>query len=322
MQNFIERRRWLRKVQLPTEHDFSRARVAVRQHLSPTRLMPLPGNLWLKLESRQPVGAFKVRGAVAAVSRLPAGSRVVTASAGNHAIGVAWAAIKLGQQATIVVPGNVSTRKLEILQEMDAEVVQIGTSFDDAEAHALQLAESGITYISAYNDPHVIAGQATVLEELLSEIEGDFTVIVPVGGGGLIAGVAARAAKVTDRTISVVGVEAEASQAVSASVAAGKVIDVPIGETLADGLAGNLEPDSITVDILKQYPPTFSTVTEAQIRAAIRELYADHDLVAEGAAATSYAAMKSLEIDGPVVALITGRNIERDTLEAVITGKD
>lgn len=246
----------------------------------------------------------------------------MTASAGNHAIGVAWAALKLNQHATIVVSGNVSPRKLEILQEMDAEIVQIGMSFDDAEAHALQLAEGGVTYVSAYNDPHVIAGQATVLEELLAQIEGNFTVIMPVGGGGLIAGVAMRAAKVTDRTISVIGVEADASQAVSAAVAAGKVIDVPIGETLADGLAGNLEPGSITIDILKAYPPMFTTVDEGQIRAAIRELYADHDLVAEGAAATSYAAMQSLNIDGPVVALITGRNIARDTLETVITGKE
>src|SRR5690606_24889435 len=136
---------------------------------------------------------------------------------------------------------------------------------------------------------------ATVMEELLAQIEGDFTVIVPVGGGGLIAGVAMRAAKVTDRDLWVIGVEAEESQAVSSSVAAGEVVDVPIGETLADGLAGNLEPGSITVDILKTHPPTFTSVSETQIRSAIRELYVDHDLVAEGAAATSYAAMKALE---------------------------
>lgn len=311
----------MRRVQLPTEHDFSRARVAVRQHLEPTRLMPLPGNRWLKLESRQPAGAFKVRGAIAALSRLPGGSRIVTASAGNHAIGIAWAALKLKQQATIVVPETASPRKLEILQEMDAEILQIGTSFDDAEAHALKLAEAGSTYISAYNDPHVIAGQATVLEELLRQIEGDFTVIVPVGGGGLIAGVAMRAAKVTDREITVIGVEAEASRAVSASVAAGEVIDVPIGEMLADGLAGNVEPGSISVDILKEHPPEFVSVNEDQIRAAIGELYADHDLVAEGAAATSYAAMKSQAIDGPVVALITGRNIDRELLREIVSNQ-
>lgn len=308
----------MRHVKLPTEHDFSHARVAVRQHLQPTRLMPLENGQYLKLESRQPTGAFKVRGAIAAMSRLPAGTRVVTASAGNHAIGTAWAAQKLNQHATIVVPETVSPRKLEIIQEIGAEIVQIGTSFDDAEAHTLELAENGITYISAYNNPHVIAGQATVFEELLTEIEGDFTVIVPVGGGGLIAGVAMRAAKVTDRKIAVVGVEAEASQAVSTSVAAGHTVDVEIGDTLADGLAGNLEPGAITVDILIQNPPTFVTVNEDEIAGAIESLYAKYDLVAEGAAAAGYAAMQKLETDGTVVSLITGRNIAQNVLQRIV----
>lgn len=302
----------MREVRLPIESDFDRARIAVRQMLAPTRLMPLTGNRWLKLESRQPTGAFKVRGAVAALSRLPAGAKIVTASAGNHAIAVAWAAEKLGHRATIVVPGTVSPRKLEILRDMDADVQLVGELFDDAEAHAMQLADEGSVYISAYNDPHVIAGQGTVLDELLAQIDGDFTVIVPTGGGGLIAGVAMRAARVRDRRISVIGVEAEASQAVSAAVAAGEVVDVPVGETLADGLAGNLEPGSITVDILKAHPVRFTTVDETQIAAAIRALYVEHDLVAEGAAATSYAAMESLNLEGTVVALITGRNIARE----------
>lgn len=308
----------MRQVKHPTEHDFSRARVAVRQNLQPTRLMPIAGNRWLKLESRQPAGAFKVRGAIAALSRLPSGANIVTASAGNHAIGIAWSAQKLGHNATIVVPGTVSPAKLEILEEMGAEIIKIGSSFDDAENHALHLAEEGATYISAYNDPHVIAGQATVLDELLVQIDGDFTVIVPVGGGGLIAGIATRAASVTDRRVTVIGVEAEASRAVSMSVAAGRVIEVEIGETLADGLAGNIEAGSVTVDILKQHTPAFVAVSEQQIRAAIRELYIEHDLVAEASAATSYAAMQTLSSDNPVVALITGRNIARDLLREIV----
>lgn len=311
----------MRQVQQPTESDFNRARVAVRMHLQPTRLMPLPGNRWLKLESRQPAGAFKVRGAIAALSRVPSGAHIVTASAGNHAIGVTWSAEKLGHRATIVVPENVSPRKLEILDEMGANVVQIGTSFEEAEAHALQLADEGGIYISAYNDPHVIAGQATVLEELLQQLPGDFTVIVPVGGGGLVAGIAMRAARVSDRNITVIGVEAAASQAVSTSVAAGEVVEVPIGETLADGLAGNLEPGSVTVDILKMHTPTFVTVDEPEIAAAIRSLYVDHDLIAEGAAATSYAVMQSMDVSGPVVAVITGRNIAREVHQACVGGE-
>lgn len=308
----------MRNVKLPTEHDFSRARVAVRQHLEPTRLMPLAHNRLLKLESRQPTGAFKVRGAIAALSRLPAGANIVTASAGNHAIGIAWTAQKLEMNATIVVPETVSPKKLEILQDMNANIVQIGTSFDDAEKHALELASKGGTYVSAYNDPHVIAGQATVLEDLLDQIEGDFTVVVPVGGGGLIAGIAMRAAKVTERQITIIGVEAEASLAVSTSVATGHTVDIDVADTLADGLAGNLEPGSITVDILKANSPTFVSVSEDQIRAGIRELYLQHDLVAEGAAATSYAAMQTVNHHQPVVALITGRNISRDLLRDIV----
>lgn len=309
----------MRAVKQPTEHDLARARIAVRQHLQPTRLMPLPGSSWLKLESRQPTGAFKIRGAIAALSRLPTGSHIVTASAGNHAIGIAWSAQKLGQKATIVVPENVSPAKLEILQEMHATIVQVGTSFDDAEQHVLQMAADGANYISGYNDPHVIAGQATILDELLDEIDGDFTVIVPVGGGGLISGTVMRAATVTDRTIRVIGVEAEASRAVSTSVAAGRVVDVEVGETLADGLAGNIEDGSVTVDILREHPVEFLAVSETQIRAAIRGLYLDHDLVAEGSAATSYAAMQSVTTSQPVVALITGRNIATDIFREIVT---
>lgn len=308
----------MRQVKFPTEHDFSRARVAVNQHLQPTRLMSLSSNRFLKLESRQPTGAFKVRGAVAALSRLPTGAIIVTASAGNHAIGIAWSAQKLGHTATIVVPQTVSAAKLEILQEMDANIVQIGTSFDDAEAHALELARRGAIYISAYNDPHVIAGQATVLEDLLTQIDGDFTVVVPVGGGGLISGIVMRAAKVTDRKITVIGVETEASRAVSTAVATGHIVDVSVSETLADGLAGNLEPGSITIDILRHHSPEFVSVNEKQIKDAIREIYVRHDLVAEGAAATSYAAMQSVDHHHPVVALITGRNIARNILEEIV----
>ena len=292
--------------------------MAVQTYLKPTRLMPLAGNRWLKLESQQPVGAFKVRGAISVMSRYPAGTRVVTASAGNHAIGVAWAAQALNQHATVVMPENASTRKIEILKDMGTDIVLVGSSFDDAEAHALELAESGLTYISAYNDPHVIAGQATVLDELLAQIEGDFTVIVPVGGGGVIAGIAMRAAQERDRSITVIGVETESSQAVSASVAAGHVVDIEIGESIADGLAGGIEDGSVTVDILVEYAPKLMVVSEAGIRAAIRELYVEHDLVTEGSAAISYAAMKTIASPGPVIALITGRNISRELLQEIV----
>lgn len=308
----------MRQVRLPTERDFDRARVAVRQTLRPTPLLELPGNRWLKLESQQPSGAFKVRGAIAALSRIPAGSKIVTASAGNHAIGVAWAAANLGQHATIVVPANASPRKLDILHDMGANVVAVGESFEDAEAHALRLADEGLTYISAYNDPHVIAGQGTIVDELVKQIDDDFMIVVPVGGGGLISGIVTRASTTPNRTIKVVGVEAKASQAISASVKAGEVVQVDIADTLADGLAGNLEIGSITVDILSRLTPVFMTVDEIQIREAIRTLYLQHDLTAEGAAATAFAAMKQIRVDMPVVAILSGRNIANETLHEIV----
>lgn len=311
----------MRRVRIPTDADLERARVAVRQHLQPTRVMPLADGNWLKLELRQPTGAFKVRGAIAALSRLALGTPIVTASTGNHAVAIAWAANRLGHRPTIVVPVTISPRKLELLQEMNANVLQVEGGGDAAEAHALEMAANGSIYVSPYNDPHVIAGQATVLDELLDQIAGDFTLIVPVGGGGLISGSSLRSAKVTDRNISIIGVEAEASMPVSTSVAAGQVVDVEVRETLADGLAGNLEPGSVTVDILRQHRPTFLSVTEAEIGAAMRALYVEHDLVAEGSAATAYAALQRVRVDEQVVAIITGRNIAEDSHQAIVSAR-
>lgn len=315
------RRSTMRHVQQPTRMDMDRARIAVRQHLHPTPLLAISRYQWLKLDSQQPSGAFKVRGAVAALSRLPSGSHVVTASAGNHAIGVAWAAGTLGHQATIVVPGNASPRKLEILEDMGVNIIPIGTSYDEAEAHALQLAEEGLIYISAYNDPHVIAGQGTILDELVDRIEGNFTVMVPVGGGGLASGIALRAGMIPDRTIRIIGVEAEASQAVSTAVRERHIVPVEVHETLADGLAGNLEEGAITPTILREHGVEFVTVSEGQIENALRTLYLHHDLRAEGAAAVSYAAMQMLDIEGDVVSLITGRNIDDSVLSRIISSR-
>lgn len=309
----------MRHVQKPTASDMDRARVAVRQHLATTPLLPISRYEWLKLDSQQPSGAFKVRGAIAALSRLPKGATVVTASAGNHGIGIAWAADTLGQKATIVVPENASPRKLAVLEEMGADVIRHGTTFDEAEAHALALAESGLTYISAYNDPHVIAGQATVLDELIDRIEGNFTVFVPVGGGGLAAGMAIRADMIKNRSIRVIGVETESSPAVSTAMRAGETVEIDVAPSLADGLAGNLEGGAITAEILRERGVEMISVSEKQIEEAIRTLYLKHDLRAEGAAAVSFAAMKAYPVDGDMVAIISGRNIDEKLLQDILS---
>lgn len=311
----------MRNVPHPTSNDLDNAHAIIREYLLPTPLLQMDQSTWLKLETQQPVGSFKIRGAVAALARLESGSRVVTASAGNHALGIAWAARQLNIEAIIVVPTSASPRKLELLEDMGANIVKHGGSFDDAEAHALSLAADGCHFISAYNDPHVIAGQASIIDELAAEVDGDFTVVAPVGGGGLVAGLAIGAARVPGRTVRVVGVEAKNSPAMSAAVAAGHAVRVDIEETLADGLAGNLEPGSTTVEIISRQGVPLLSVSEEQIADAIRDLYVQHDIVAEGAAAVTWAAMHQHRFHSPVIGIITGRNIPDSLLQRIVRGQ-
>lgn len=313
-----------RTVSVPSSDDLNAARQIVSQHLLPTPLIGTGEWSWLKLESLQPTGAFKVRGALAALSGVTPGERVVTASAGNHALGVAWAARRLRIPATIVVAKTAAPVKIDKLRALETDLLLHGASYDEAEDYAIEMAANGARFLSAYNDTHVIAGQATVLDEVLAQLPEDdlpLTLIAPVGGGGLLAGIALRASEVTNRDIRLIGVEAEESLAVSSSVAAGKTIDVPVGETLADGLSGNVEAHSVTVDILRDHHVRFEAVSEAQIRSAIRWLFRERGLVAEGAAATTIAALHA-DIDAPqeghVVSLITGRNITWPTLRGIL----
>lgn len=316
-----------RIVSIPTADDLDAARQIVSRHLLPTPLIASGERSWLKLESLQPTGAFKVRGALAALSGIEEGERIVTASAGNHALGVAWASQRLGAPATIVVAETASPLKIEKLRDLGADLVLYGRSYDAAEAHAINLASDDGRFLSAYNDTQVIAGQATVLDEILVQLPDDslpLTLIVPVGGGGLLSGIAIRASEIRNRDTQLIGVEAEESLAVSASVVAGRTVDVHVGETLADGLSGNVETGSVTIDILHKQHVRFESVSEEQIRAAIRWLFRTHGLVAEGAAATTIAVRHAgidLPQDGHIVSLITGRNITWPTLRDILDTK-
>jgi threonine dehydratase len=262
----------------------------------------------LKLETSQPMGAFKVRGALAAISALEEGRRVVTASAGNHGLGVAWAAARLGRLATVVVPEHASPAKVAALRAYPIELIEHGAGYDDAEAYALRLgARHGAAFVSPYNDPAVIAGQGTIGLELDAQTGGELTVVASVGGGGLLAGLQLWAQ--TREEIHLVGVESSESRAVSAAIAAGRIEPMPVGPTIADGLAGNLEPGSVTPAMLAHVP--LLSVDDAEIRVAIRWLFAQHGLVAEGAGAAAVAAVLAgkLQPTGPLVVVISGRNI-------------
>jgi threonine dehydratase len=304
----------------------SRAREIVARYLAATPLIAyggagLPVPVHLKYEGAQPTGSFKVRGAVTALSAYAAeGVPVVTASAGNHALGIAHAAELLGVRATVVVPRNGSPAKIRALRDYPIDLVLEGDDYDAAEHHALTLAESGMRYVSAYNDPQVIAGQSTLVGEVADSLGEDFTVVVPTGAGGLVAG-SALAARRAARDIRVIGVESDACHAVSAAVTAGGVVRVPVGDTIADGLVGNLEPGSITPGIIRACGVRLVSVEEAAIRRAVREFALGTGLIAEGSSAAALAALRTglVPSDRPVVLIVSGRNITPGLLAGILT---
>ena len=293
--------------------------VAAALPATPLVASPALGDgLWLKLETCQPTGSFKVRGALAALSAAGTSRSVVTASTGNHALGVAWAAHRLGIPATVVVPGSASPVKLAALQRFPATVVVHGDSYEQAEQHARSLASNGLRYLSASSDPDLIAGQATVGIELLTQLPGTLTVACGVGGGGLAAGLGLAASRTGRMTI--IGVEAAASPAMSTALRAGQVTPVTVGDTLADGLAGNLEPGSITVNLIRRLVRSLVSVTEEEIANGIRYLAREHGLIAEGAGAVPVAAVLAgkIPVSGQTVTVLTGRNIAEQTLAHVL----
>ncbi len=227
----------------------------------------------LKLENLQPTGSFKVRGAESAVSAIAAegsGPRLITASSGNHGIAVARAAARHGLAVTILVGGSVSPAKLERLRELETDrcTVEIfGRDTDDTEPEARRRDGLGAgVYVSPYNDPNVIAGQGTVGVEILEEWPDVDTIVVPVGGGGLIGGIGLWV-KTISPTVRLVGVQPEASPPMYAFLGTGSARRVAIGPTLADGVAGNIERGSITLRLAKRLVDEVVVVDEEAIAA-------------------------------------------------------
>ena len=311
----------MRSVAAPTRAELDAAGEAVAGRLAPTPLVrahALGDDVWLKLESLQPTGAFKVRGALAALSALPAGTEVVTASAGNHGLGVAWAATALGRRATVVVPETASPAKLAALERFDVQLVRNGPSYDEAEACALELASSGAVYVSAYNDPRVIAGQATIGRELDTQLPRPLTVVCPLGGGGMASGLGLWAS-MRDGT-RVVAVECDRSPAFRTALDAGRIESFEPRPTIADGLGGNLEPGAITFELVRDHVSAVVAAAEDELEDAIRFMITATGLVVEGAAAAAVAAVRAGRVGGgaPVVVVISGRNIARDRLAALL----
>ena len=279
--------------------------------------------IYHKLENLQMSGSFKERGALNCLLTLSDEQKqrgVVAASAGNHAQGVAFHASRLGIPATIVMPEYTPLIKVTNTRNFGADVILSGSDFDEAFAEAQKLTQQeGWTFVHPFDDLAVIAGQGTIGLELLEQNPYLDCVLVPVGGGGLIAGIAV-AMKETNPRIRIVGVESAALPAMKASHDAGELVDVPVGRTIADGIAVRRVGD-LTFDLVERYVDDLVTVSEDAIANAILRLLETEKTVAEGAgAAPSAAALAGLSgVTGKrVCCLVSGGNIDVNILSRII----
>ncbi|TBU75493.1 MULTISPECIES: hydroxyectoine utilization dehydratase EutB [Phytopseudomonas] len=291
-----------------------------------TRLLGVP--VWLKLESQQATGSFKLRGASNAVAQLSAEQQrlgVVTASTGNHGRALAFAASQLGVKATVCLSELVPANKVRAIRELGAEVVVTGRSQDDAQLEALRIArEQGATFIPPFDHPHVIAGQGSLGLEILEQCPDVCDVLVPLSGGGLFAGVAL-AIKGTSPAIRTHGISMRLGAAMHASLQAGHPIEVEELPTLADSLGGGIGLDNrYTFGLTRELCDQVHLLDEAAIARGIRHAYREELLVVEGAAAVGIAALLDglIEPRGPVVVVVSGRNIDIDQHLRVLNGAD
>ena len=280
--------------------------------------------IYLKTENLQVTGSFKLRGAYYKISQLTDEQRaagILACSAGNHAQGVALAATRMGAKSVICMPDGAPISKVEATRALGAEVCLVPGAYDDAYEHARKLeAETHATFIHPFNDEEVIAGQGTIGLEILEQLNEVDAVVVPIGGGGLIAGVA-YAIKALRPDVKVYGVQAENASAMAQSLHGHKIVSLDRVATFADGIAVKV-PGDLTFSLIEQYVDDIVTVTEDEIATAILALIEKQKLIAEGAGAVSVAAAMfgKIPIKGKrVVCLVSGGNIDVNILSRVIT---
>lgn len=282
----------------------------------------LSGNdVYLKPENLQHTGAFKLRGAYNKISQLTDAEKakgVITASAGNHAQGVAYAAKKLGVKAVICMPATTPILKVEGTKALGAEVVLHGDGFDDAYAHSLKLQkEKGYVYIHPFNDREVLLGQGTTALEIIDAQKDIDAILVPIGGGGFASGVAL-ATKLVNPNVKVYGVEPANAACMKAALKQDKIVTLPSADTVADGCAVKTAGD-LTFAFCKKYLDGIITVSEMEIMGALLSLIEKHKLIAEGAGVLSLAALTKLPFKGKkVAAIVSGGNIDISTISALI----
>lgn len=281
------------------------------------------GEVYLKCENRQKTGSFKIRGAsnkIAALVERGGVTSVVASSAGNHAQGVAYAAHKFGIHATIVMPASASIAKVQATQGYGANVILHGDCYDDAYARACQVCEAeGATFLHPYNDLEVMAGQGTLGLEILCDLPTVDMVVVPAGGGGLLAGVAAAIKQVNPR-VEVIGVQAEGADAIARSFREKKYIATDSVSTIADGIAVKA-PGDMTVELINRYADDVVTVSDNEISEAILLLMERCKQIVEPSGATSVAAVLKGKVDvkgKKVVCLLSGGNIDVGFIQCII----
>lgn len=313
-----------------TLEKIKKAKEVIKGEIYKTPLLPSKSlkternnEVFFKPENMQKTGSFKIRGAFNKLSHLTEEEKkkgVIACSAGNHAQGVALAASTYGVKSTIVMPLDAPTSKIIATESYGAEVVLYGDTFDEAADKANEIQkETGATFLHPFNDEHVIAGQGTVGLEILEELEDVDAIIVPVGGGGLIAGIAV-AAKSLKPEIRVIGVEAENVDSMKQSLTSGHVKVCAGRKTIADGIAV-CKPGEMTFDIIKEYVDEIVTVTEDDIKKAIFKLVEKEKIVTEGGGAVTTTAIMSNKIpleNSKIVAIVSGGNIDMTLVKNII----
>lgn len=306
------------------------ARNRIRHHIYQTPLIPsrktgqhFNAKVLFKAENFQLTGSFKLRGALSRVSAQTSSERLITASSGNHGIGAAFAAQSLSKDLTVVLPETVMPAKLEKIKSFGVEVILHGAETGLAEQHAQQLAASGAySYISPYNDADIVAGQGTIGLEILEQCDRVDNVFISMGGGGLISGVGS-VLKAFRPSTKIYGVAALNSNALAASMAAGRVVETEHLPTLAEAVAGGIDEDTITLPLASSVVDRVVECDEAEIVEALKTLAFDENMIVEGSAALALAGFTKVahELAGQTsIILLCGANVDQGVVRRTIYG--
>jgi len=307
------------------------AEARIRPHIRLTYLEYSPylshqvgGQVYLKLECLQYTGSFKYRGALNKYLSLSEKQRqapVITASSGNHGTALAAILHKYGGQGCVFLPQNASSAKIEQLRQYEIDLELHGSDCIESETLALQTArQNNQIFISPYNDPQIIGGQGTIAIELLDQMESIDAVLVPVGGGGLISGIAGYL-KIIDNQIRIIACQPENSAVMHASIQAGQIVETVSKPTVADGTAGGIDPQAITFEICQQVVDDYILVSETELKSAIHDMVIHHQLLIEGAAALPVAALlkhKDQFKDQSIALIISGKKITPALLKEIL----